>query len=115
MWSNFFEDCGAWAFVVDASDAVTCTQAAVEFWDVLRHPKMQHKRVLLVLNKTDAPVTMSMEELRTILRIDDLQRIMGSQFAVICTGAAAASCVEDVLKHFAQLCKEPVRGTAAHP
>jgi hypothetical protein len=109
VWSNFFEDCGAWAFVVDASNAVSCSQAAIEFWDVLNHPSMRPKRVLLILNKTDAAVAMPMEEIREILRIDDLQRVLGAQLAVLCTGAAAPTGVEEVLKHFAQVCKEPVR------
>lgn len=67
---------------------------------------MQQKRVLLILNKIDALVTVPPHELNKFLCIQELERIMGSRLTVLRTSAASAVGIEEVLQHFAKVCKQ---------
>jgi hypothetical protein len=44
VWPNFFGDCGAWVFVLDASDAASLAEGAVAFLSVAGHPEVARAR-----------------------------------------------------------------------
>jgi len=73
VWPNFFDDCGAWAFVVDLSDSMTLSNAAVELWGVMDNPKMASKKCLIILNKKDAPITAHDSDVLLALKLDGLR------------------------------------------
>ncbi|KAL6756130.1 ADP-ribosylation factor family-domain-containing protein [Haematococcus lacustris] len=83
IWPDYFSACRAVIFVVDLADAANLAPAAVELYELLQHPDLKMKPLLLVFNKCDAPATVSQSDLELVLSLSDLQRVLKSQLNVM--------------------------------
>ncbi|KIY95329.1 hypothetical protein MNEG_12632 [Monoraphidium neglectum] len=98
LWPVYFSECRAVVFVVDASDAASLAQAAVELFAALVHEDLIGKPVCLVVNKCDAPKTLSRWEVDLCLRLPDLAAANGGRLCIIYTSALKGDAVGDVLE-----------------
>ncbi|EKX38207.1 hypothetical protein GUITHDRAFT_175453 [Guillardia theta CCMP2712] len=97
VWPNFFSDCHAWCYVIDMSDRVSVSEAAVEFVNVMMHEKMRNKPVLLILNKMDIEVAMTMKELDAKILLNDMTRDLGNRLCVVEASATEGTGMDLVL------------------
>uniref|UniRef100_A0A7S0HY62 ADP-ribosylation factor-like protein 16 n=1 Tax=Hanusia phi TaxID=3032 RepID=A0A7S0HY62_9CRYP len=97
VWPNFFSDCHAWCYVIDMSDRISLSEAAVEFVNVLMHDKMQTKPVLLILNKKDIEVAMTMKELDAKILINDMTRDLGNRLYIVEASATEGTGMDLIL------------------
>ncbi|KAG9002569.1 ADP-ribosylation factor protein 3 [Tulasnella sp. JGI-2019a] len=64
IWSKYYDECHAVAYVVDASDRARLDEGWEVFDTVLSSPQILHVPLLLLANKQDAPDALSVEDIR---------------------------------------------------
>ena len=81
--------------MIDVSNVPQVAAAAIELFDMLRHPRTADKPVLLLLNKADSPVRMSREFVDASLRLDDVVATASQRITVReCSALTGAGCTE---------------------
>ena len=97
LWPMYLKDCAGIVYVVDASDSFQLGASAAALRHILSLPAIRGKPVLLVLNKSDAPCLVSMEDLEATFDIDSLREETVDTMVVIKTSALSGENIEKVL------------------
>ena len=97
LWPMCLKDCAGIVYVVDASDSFQLGASAAALRHILSLPAIRGKPVLLVLNKSDAPCLVSMEDLEATFDIDSLREETGDTMVVIKTSALSGENIAKVL------------------
>jgi ADP-ribosylation factor protein 1 len=71
LWQHYYQNTFAIFFVIDSTNRDRLPKAREELHKLMGHPELQDNIVLIVLaNKQDAPMAMSVEEIKTLLAFD---------------------------------------------
>lgn len=62
LWPEYFKSCNMVIYAVDLGNRPQTSDAMVRLLDMLRHPDLLDKRVLVLLNKADCPRPMTRAE-----------------------------------------------------
>ena len=62
LWPEYFTSCDMVIYTVDLGNRTQTSDAMVRLMDMLRHPALVDKRVLVLLNKADCPRPMTRAE-----------------------------------------------------
>ena len=81
-WRHFWAGCQGIIFMVDAADTDRLPEARSELSSVLEAPELHGVPVLVLLNKSDIPGALSLEEASTRLRLDEVTGKAESALAV---------------------------------
>ncbi|CAN8024101.1 unnamed protein product [Ixodes persulcatus] len=73
-WPNFLHDTNVLVYVVDSADTKRLRCAAHEFQRVLQDERLRKVPILVLANKQDLPGAESVEEIATILGLEELRR-----------------------------------------
>ncbi|TFK25184.1 P-loop containing nucleoside triphosphate hydrolase protein [Coprinopsis marcescibilis] len=65
IWPKYYDDCHAVVFVIDAEDRERLGEGWEVFDSVLSAPQILEVPLLLLANKQDSPLSLSVEEIRT--------------------------------------------------
>eukprot|EP00656_Telonema_subtile_P014723 TRINITY_DN17606_c0_g1_i2.p1 TRINITY_DN17606_c0_g1~~TRINITY_DN17606_c0_g1_i2.p1 ORF type:complete len:196 (+),score=36.19 TRINITY_DN17606_c0_g1_i2:87-674(+) len=72
IWPDYYETCSFVVFVVDAMDTTATAMACIAFLEVLSHPHLAGKPVLLVLNSRGCHNVVSRSTLNSLISLDEL-------------------------------------------
>jgi len=72
-WRNYFEKTDALIWVVDATDRFRLDSCAEELAGLLQQERLLGASLLVFANKMDADGCMMLEEIRTALRLDEIE------------------------------------------
>lgn len=64
IWSKYYDDCHAVVYVIDADDRERLSEGWEVFDSVLSSPQILNVPLLLLANKQDSPMSLSVEEIR---------------------------------------------------
>ena len=83
IWKNFYGESNAVMYLIDASNNFQISASTILFFDVLKAEKLSKTPILLLFNKTDLASNLSIQELKLILRLTDLQKHVTQKLTVI--------------------------------
>lgn len=72
LWSSYFSDCSMVLYVVDVTNSSQISAATMLLLDILTAKDLENKPVMVFFNKCDCELKMSLIELKSIMRLDDL-------------------------------------------
>ncbi|XP_034566989.1 ADP-ribosylation factor-like protein 16 isoform X3 [Notolabrus celidotus] len=72
IWPCYYKDCSSVIFMVDPSNIAQVSSSCIQLLSVLSAEPLCRAPVLILFNKRDMPCTMSLTELKSLLRMDDI-------------------------------------------
>jgi ADP-ribosylation factor-like protein 13B len=87
IWHHYFHDCHGFFFVIDASDASKFEEAAVCLKDIVSHPYMNGKPIVIVVNKVDLLKDVDAQVSSVLKSINVTPESLSAKFTVIKTCA----------------------------
>eukprot|EP00794_Sanderia_malayensis_P007926 gene7926-8781_t len=72
IWKNYYSDGKGLIFIVDSSNRFQISASTILFYDVLSSESLNNIPVLLLFNKTDLISSVSIDEVKFIMRVNDL-------------------------------------------
>lgn len=98
IWSNYFKDASMLMYVIDASNRTKVAASCIQLLDVLSSKQTQTLPVALIFNKVDNSSSMSMTELLSILRLNDVILCARQDITVIETSFRNGQGMDEILK-----------------
>lgn len=83
IWKNYFGDATSTIFLVDASNNFQISASTILLLDVLGAEKLAKQPFLLLLNKTNLSSTLTLKELRFILRLNELKKHITQKLKIV--------------------------------
>ncbi|KAK6478304.1 ADP-ribosylation factor-like protein 16 [Huso huso] len=100
IWPSYYRDCSSVigsAFMVDAANTTQVSSSCIQLLSVLSAEALETTSVLILFNKVDIPCPMSLVEMKSLFRIDDI--ICARQpITVLGISARNGQGLQDVLK-----------------
>ncbi|XP_075418474.1 ADP-ribosylation factor-like protein 16 isoform X1 [Tenrec ecaudatus] len=72
IWPSYYGNCRALLFVLDASDPTQLSASCAHLLALLSAEQLAEASVLILFNKTDLPCYMSVEEMKSLMRLPDI-------------------------------------------
>ncbi|XP_041633593.1 ADP-ribosylation factor-like protein 16 [Cheilinus undulatus] len=72
IWPSYFRDCSSVIFMVDSSNIAQISSSCIQLLSVLSAEPLCSAPVLILFNKRDMPCTMSLTEIKSLFRMDDI-------------------------------------------
>ena len=106
LWSNAYGDCQMVVYVIDTSRPSQISAATVLLLEVLSSRNLKDKPFLLFFNKVDSPFHMSLVELKSVIRLEDILETTTQQVAVVNGSCATNEGLDDVLQWISERTKQ---------
>ncbi|KAG8565135.1 hypothetical protein GDO81_012731 [Engystomops pustulosus] len=98
IWPSYYKDCKTVLFIVDAANPNQVSASCMQLLSVLSSPALSTVSVLVVFNKTDLPCYMSLVEMKSLFRLDDIIACAKQPITVVETSALEGSGLQEVLQ-----------------
>ncbi|XP_029454972.1 ADP-ribosylation factor-like protein 16 isoform X5 [Rhinatrema bivittatum] len=72
IWPSYYRDCNSVLFVIDAANQTQVSASCVQLLSVLSADLLATASVLILFNKIDLPCSMSLLELKSLFRMNDI-------------------------------------------
>ncbi|KAI8506385.1 ADP-ribosylation factor-like protein 16 [Branchiostoma belcheri] len=72
IWHSYYKDCKLLLFMVDVSNAAQLSASTIQLLTTLTDNRLQDVSVLILLNKVDLPSSMTLTELKSLMRLEDI-------------------------------------------
>ncbi|ELW68204.1 ADP-ribosylation factor-like protein 16 [Tupaia chinensis] len=72
IWSSYYGNCRALLFVMDASNPTQLSASCVQLLGLLSAEQLTGASVLILFNKIDLPCYMTLEEMKSLVRLPDI-------------------------------------------
>ncbi|KAK2833359.1 hypothetical protein Q5P01_017248 [Channa striata] len=72
IWASYFNDCSTVIFMVDSANIAQVSSSCIQLLSVLSAEALCRASVLILFNKIDMPCTMSLIEIKSLFRMDDI-------------------------------------------
>uniref|UniRef100_A0A3Q2PK79 ADP-ribosylation factor-like 16 n=1 Tax=Fundulus heteroclitus TaxID=8078 RepID=A0A3Q2PK79_FUNHE len=72
IWPSYFQDCFSVIFMVDSANTVQISSSCIQLLSVLSAEPLSNAAVLILFNKRDMPCLMSLTEIKSLFRMDDI-------------------------------------------
>ncbi|XP_054616167.1 ADP-ribosylation factor-like protein 16 [Dunckerocampus dactyliophorus] len=72
IWPSYYKDCSSVMFVVDSANIAQVSSSCIQLLSVLSAEPLHNASVLILFNKRDMPCTMSLVEIKSLFRLDDI-------------------------------------------
>ncbi|XP_028454887.1 ADP-ribosylation factor-like protein 16 [Perca flavescens] len=72
IWPSYFKDCSSVIFMVDSANIAQMSSSCIQLLSVLSAEPLHSASVLILFNKRDMPCTMSLIEIKSLFRMDDI-------------------------------------------
>nr|KAF6286675.1 ADP ribosylation factor like GTPase 16 [Pipistrellus kuhlii] len=72
IWSSYYGDCRALLFMVDASNPTQLSASCAQLLGLLSAEPLADAPVLILFNKTDLSCYMTVEEMKSLIRLPDI-------------------------------------------
>uniref|UniRef100_A0A9J8BKL9 ADP-ribosylation factor-like 16 n=1 Tax=Cyprinus carpio carpio TaxID=630221 RepID=A0A9J8BKL9_CYPCA len=97
IWTKYYVDGTSVIFVVDCANIVQISSSCVQLLSVLSAEPLHSAAVLILFNKRDLPCTMSLVELKTLFRMDEIIRTAPQSITTLEISARSGQGLQDVL------------------
>nr|XP_014340042.1 PREDICTED: ADP-ribosylation factor-like protein 16 isoform X2 [Latimeria chalumnae] len=98
IWPSYYGDCYLVIFVVDAANPTQLSSSCIQLLSVLSAQPLQETKVLILFNKIDLPCYMSVVEMKSLFRIDDMVSCSKQSISVLEISARDGTGLQDVGK-----------------
>ncbi|XP_075941981.1 ADP-ribosylation factor-like protein 16 [Anarhichas minor] len=72
IWPSYFKDCSSVIFTVDSANIAQISSSCIQLLSVLSAEPLHSVSVLILFNKRDMACTMSLVEIKSLFRMDDI-------------------------------------------
>ncbi|KAM4844069.1 LOW QUALITY PROTEIN: ADP-ribosylation factor-like protein 16 [Thomomys bottae] len=72
IWSSYFGSCHSLMFMIDASNPAQLSASCVHLLGLLSAEQLSQVSVLILFNKIDLPCYMTIEEMKSLIRLPDI-------------------------------------------
>nr|BAT46523.1 ADP-ribosylation factor-like 16 [Tokudaia muenninki] len=72
IWSSYYGNCHSLLFMMDASNPTQLSASCMQLLGVLSAEELAKASVLILFNKIDLPCYMTMEEIKSLIRLPDI-------------------------------------------
>ncbi|XP_008567062.1 PREDICTED: ADP-ribosylation factor-like protein 16 [Galeopterus variegatus] len=72
IWRSYCGDCRALLFMIDASNPTQLSASCVQLLGLLSAEQLSEASVLILFNKIDLPCYMTIEEIKSLIRLPDI-------------------------------------------
>ncbi|NXY62652.1 ARL16 protein, partial [Callaeas wilsoni] len=107
IWPSYFSECSALLFVVDASNPTQLSSSCIQLLSVLSAAPLASVPVLVLFNKIDLPCYMSLVEMKSLFRMQDIVSCATQPITTLETSARDGTGLADVLQWLRTALKDP--------
>ncbi|XP_034268766.1 ADP-ribosylation factor-like protein 16 isoform X2 [Pantherophis guttatus] len=100
IWSSYYSDCHAVLYMIDAANPTQISASCVQLLSVLSAEQLTSVPVLLIFNKIDLPCYMSLVEMKSLFRIQDIIACAKQVITVVEISARDGRGLSDIMKWF---------------
>lgn len=97
IWHSFYEDCSVVMFVIDSANITQIASSCIQLLSVLSAEPLRGASVLVLFNKRDLPCTMSLIEMKSLFRMDDIIATSPQEITVLEVSARTGQGLPEVL------------------
>ncbi|XP_038158499.1 ADP-ribosylation factor-like protein 16 isoform X1 [Cyprinodon tularosa] len=97
IWPSYFQDCFAVIFMVDSANIVQISSSCIQLLSVLSADPLRNVSVLILFNKRDMPCLMSLTEIKSLFRIDDIVSSAPQPITTLEASARSGQGLQEVL------------------
>ncbi|KAB5530673.1 hypothetical protein PHYPO_G00132060 [Pangasianodon hypophthalmus] len=97
IWPSYFRDCTSVIFMVDSANITQISSSCIQLLGVLSAEPLRSASVLVLFNKRDLPCTMSLEEMKSLFRMDDIIASAPQSITVLELSARSGKGLQEVL------------------
>ncbi|XP_063817264.1 ADP-ribosylation factor-like protein 16 isoform X2 [Pseudophryne corroboree] len=98
IWPSYYKDCRTVLFIVDAANPSQVSASCIQLLAVLSAHDLATASVLIIFNKTDLPCCMSLLEMKSLFRLDDIIACAKQPITVVETSALKGTGLQDVVQ-----------------
>ncbi|KAM6376963.1 ADP-ribosylation factor-like protein 16 [Pluvialis apricaria] len=98
IWPSYYGECSALMFVVDAANPTQVSSSCVQLLSVLSAAQLASVPVLVLFNKIDLPCYMSLVEMKSLFRMQDIVSCATQPITMLETSARDGTGLADVLQ-----------------
>ncbi|XP_029015260.1 ADP-ribosylation factor-like protein 16 [Betta splendens] len=97
IWPSYFNDCSSVIFMVDSANIAQVSCSCIQLLSVLSAEPLHGARVLILFNKIDMPCTMSLIEIKSLFRMDDIIASASQPITILEISARSGQGLQEVL------------------
>ncbi|XP_055431348.1 ADP-ribosylation factor-like protein 16 isoform X3 [Bubalus kerabau] len=98
IWSSYYGNCHSLLFMVDASNPTQLSASCVQLLGLLSAEELAKASVLILFNKIDLPCYMTIEEMKSLIRLPDLIACAKQNITTLEISAWKGTGLSDVLR-----------------
>uniref|UniRef100_A0A8C5IY26 ADP ribosylation factor like GTPase 16 n=1 Tax=Junco hyemalis TaxID=40217 RepID=A0A8C5IY26_JUNHY len=107
IWPSYYSECSALLFVVDASNPTQLSSSCIQLLSVLSAAPLASVPVLVLFNKIDLPCYMSLVEMKSLFRMQDVVACATQPITMLETSARDGTGLAEVLQWLRSALREP--------
>ncbi|RMB95195.1 hypothetical protein DUI87_28182 [Hirundo rustica rustica] len=107
IWHSYYSECSALLFVVDASNPTQVSSSCIQLLSVLSAEPLASVPVLVLFNKIDLPCYMSLVEMKSLFRMQDIVSCASQPITMLETSARDGTGLAAVLQWLRTVLKDP--------
>ncbi|XP_014742929.1 PREDICTED: ADP-ribosylation factor-like protein 16 [Sturnus vulgaris] len=107
IWPSYYSECSALLFVVDASNPTQVSSSCIQLLSVLSAAPLASVPVLVLFNKIDLPCYMSLVEMKSLFRMQDIVSCATQPITMLETSARDGTGLAEVLQWLRTTLKDP--------
>ncbi|KAK7939151.1 hypothetical protein WMY93_002477 [Mugilogobius chulae] len=97
IWPSYYRDASSVIFMVDASNTSQISSSCIQLLSVLSAEPLQGVSVLLIFNKRDIDCLMSLLEIKSLFRLDDIIASATQTITTLELSASSGQGLQEVL------------------
>ncbi|CAH2291769.1 ADP-ribosylation factor 16 [Pelobates cultripes] len=98
IWSSYYKDCKSVLFVVDAANPFQVSASCIQLLSVLSSPLLVTASVLIIFNKMDLASSMSLVEMKSLFRMDDIISCAKQPITILEISALDGTGLQEILQ-----------------
>lgn len=97
IWPSYFKDCSSVIFMVDSANTAQISSSCIQLLSVLSAEPLSNASVLILFNKRDMPCIMSLIEIKSLFRMDDIVASATQPVTILEASARSGEGLKEVL------------------
>ncbi|XP_065754008.1 ADP-ribosylation factor-like protein 16 [Phocoena phocoena] len=98
IWSSYYGNCHSLLFMVDTSNPTQLSASCVQLLALLSAEQLAEASVLILFNKIDLPCYMTIEEIKSLIRLPDLIACAKQNITTVEISARKGTGLSEVLR-----------------
>ncbi|XP_021270372.1 ADP-ribosylation factor-like protein 16 isoform X1 [Numida meleagris] len=107
IWPSYYGECSAVLFVIDAANPTQVSSSCVQLLSLLSAEQLAAVPVLILFNKIDLPCYMSLVEMKSLFRMQDIVSCATQPITILETSARDGTGLADVLQWLQTTLRDP--------